>query len=205
MNNLIILFSLIVISFDSNSQNMDPMTPSADSTDYYYEIPAYPDNYSAENVAARMVDGLGFRFYWASEGLRQSDLDYKPSKDGRTTAETIDHVYGLSLTIINAATSTINESVDRSEMTTEDKRRLALENIKSASEYLKKSSQGDMESMKSIFKREEGPNFELPFWNMVNGPIADAIWHSGQIVTFRRSSGNPVNSNLTFFQGRLRN
>ena len=205
MNNLIILFSLIVISFDSYSQSMDPMTSSADSTDYYYEIPTYPDSYSAENVAARLVDGLGFRFYWASEGLRQSDLDFKPSEDGRTTAETIDHVYGLSLTIIHATTSTINETVDRSELSTEDKRRIALENIKSASEHLKESSLGGIEDMRSIFKRTEGPNIELPFWNMVNGPIADAIWHSGQIVTFRRSSGNPVNPNITFFQGRLRN
>ena len=30
-----------------------------------------------------------------------------------------------------------------------------------------------------------------PFWHMVNGPLADALTHVGQINTFRRLAGNP--------------
>ena len=183
---------------------MDTNTSPADSNDYYYQIPEYPDTYTAENVAARLVDGLGFRFYWASEGLTQSDLEFRPSEDGRTTEETLDHLYGLSLTIINATLGKLNEPVDRSGMTTDDKRKMALENIKAASENLKNASPGDIENMKSIFKRGEDSTAEFPFWNMVNGPIADAIYHTGQIVTFRRSSGNPINPNITVFQGKIR-
>ena len=33
--------------------------------DYYYRIPDYPDKLSSTAVLARMLDGLGFRFYWA--------------------------------------------------------------------------------------------------------------------------------------------
>ena len=33
-----------------------------DTLPYYYEIPAAPEMYSAANVIARMVDGLGFRY-----------------------------------------------------------------------------------------------------------------------------------------------
>ena len=65
------------------------------------EIPEAPEAYSAATVAARMVEGLGFRFYWATEGLRPEDLAYKPSEEARTTEETINHIYGLSRTRIS--------------------------------------------------------------------------------------------------------
>ena len=41
----------------------------------YYEIPDYPETYTAGSVAARMLDGLGFRYYWATEGLNEDDLN----------------------------------------------------------------------------------------------------------------------------------
>ena len=63
----------------------------------YYEIPEHADSYTAGSVASRMLDGLGFRYYWATEGLRVEDLEYKPSESGRTSAETIDHLLGLSI------------------------------------------------------------------------------------------------------------
>ncbi|HNP07210.1 MAG TPA: hypothetical protein PKN99_06270 [Cyclobacteriaceae bacterium] len=44
---------------------------------------------------------------------------------------------------------------------------------------------------------------EYPFWNLLNGPIADAIWHVGQVVSFRRSSGNPINSKAEVLLGKL--
>ena len=74
----------------------------------YYSIPDAPDSYDAHNVAARMVDGLGYRYFWATEGLREEDLSYRPSETSRTTMETIEHIYGLSKTIINASLSKPN-------------------------------------------------------------------------------------------------
>jgi len=47
----------------------------------YYEIPSYPETYTAATVAARLIDGVGFRYYWATEGLRPEDLSHRPSKD----------------------------------------------------------------------------------------------------------------------------
>jgi len=75
----------------------------------YYQIPDYPETYTAGSVAARMVDGLGFRYYWATEGLRDLDLQYKPSEEGRTCAQTIDHIYGLSNVILNTTKKRIND------------------------------------------------------------------------------------------------
>jgi hypothetical protein len=60
-----------------------------------------------------------------------------------------------------------------------------------------------MEEFKVVFKNNERTT-EFPFWNQLNGPIADAIWHTGQVVSFRRSSGNPFNSKASVFNGKLR-
>jgi hypothetical protein len=31
-----------------------------------------------------------------------------------------------------------------------------------------------------------------PFWHLINGPMADALTHTGQISSFRRLAGNPA-------------
>ena len=42
----------------------------------------------------------------------------------------------------------------------------------------------------------------FPFWNQINGPISDAIWHSGQVVMNRRASGNPLRKGVNVFLGK---
>ena len=169
----------------------------------YYEIPDYPEKFTNVNVAARMIDGLGFRYYWATEGLRQEDLDYKPSAEARDTRHTLEHIYGLSRTIVNASKSVANEGSLDMEISFDEMRKNTLENIKMASDILKASKKKDLKKMKVIFKRGDKVN-EYPYWNMINGPIADAIWHCGQVVSFRRASGNPFNSKVSVFNGKLR-
>jgi len=166
----------------------------------YYEIPEYPEIYTAGTVAARMVDGLGFRYYWATEGLREEDLAFKPNEDARTTAETIDHLYGLTNVIKNATLKqpTIGGQA-QPELTFEEKRKKTLENIKTAADILRTST--DLTEFKMIFKNSNGTK-EYPFWNEINGPIADAIWHCGQVVLLRRSSGNPFNSKVSVLRGK---
>ena len=164
----------------------------------YYEIPDYPNEYTAGTVAARMVDGLGFRYYWATEGLRDEDLAFRPNDDARTTDETIDHIYNLSRTIVNATLKQPNiRSDNEPELTFLEKRKKTLENIKTAADILRKTD--DLTEFKIVFGERE-----FPFWNNINGPIEDAVWHCGQIVSFRRSSGNPYNSKASLFAGKVR-
>ncbi|MHC4608217.1 MAG: hypothetical protein ACYTAF_15010 [Planctomycetota bacterium] len=33
---------------------------------------------------------------------------------------------------------------------------------------------------------------DLPFWNLINGPISDALTHVGQINALRRQAGKPA-------------
>ena len=163
----------------------------------YYEVPEYAKEFTAGTMAARMVDALGFRFYWSSEGLSENDLAYKPSEDMRSTAETIDHILDLSYVIVNSTLNKANGDVDKSEMTYADKRKQALINLKTAADILRSSD--EISQFKIIF----GEN-EFPFWNQVNGPIADAIWHCGQLASYRRISGNPINPNVNHFRGTVK-
>lgn len=167
----------------------------------YREIPETSSEYTAGAVVARMVDGLGFRYYWATEGLTQTDLDFKPSEEARTTSETIDHILGLSTTIVNTAIHKPNEGNDFSSLTFDEKRALTLSNLKRAAEIFRSSQ--DLTEFTIVFKNDKGSS-EYPLWNHINGPIADAIWHCGQLVSFRRSSGNPYNSKASMFRGKLR-
>ncbi len=170
----------------------------------YYQIPDYPARYTAENVVARMIDGVGFRFYWATEGLLPEDLKFRPTKEARTSEETIDHILGLSTVILNALQNKINakSGEETSPLTFETKRQKTLENLKMASEMLKNGQQ-TLEKAITIFKNGDKTT-ELPFWNEINGPISDALWHIGQVVTFRRSSGNPFNAKVSVLMGTVR-
>jgi len=170
----------------------------------YYNIPAEPELYTAGNMAARMIDGLGFRYYWATEGLNETDLEFKPSEEARTTAQTLDHIYGLSNVILNAVKQKPNDQGDaRQTLTFEELRKETLENFKNASDILKKSQDKDIKNYQVIFNRGDNSS-EFPFWNLLNGPIADAIWHAGQVASFRRSSGNPINPKISVFTGTVR-
>ncbi len=170
----------------------------------YEKIPEYPANYNAGNVIARFIDGLGYRYYWATEGLTENDLKYIPSEKGRTMLQTIEHLYGLSVSILNAPQSKPNiRPYESPNASFEELRKQTLLNLKQASELLSDRNEKDIEGYKVIFQTGERRR-DFPFWNMINGQISDAIYHVGQIVSFRRSSGNPMNPKVNVFLGETR-
>ena len=167
---------------------------------YYYTIPDTPTTYTATTVAARLVDGLGFRYFWATEGLTEKDLKYKPSAEARTTLETLEHINGLTTILVNSVSkkSTISGApVEKLSFT--QLREQTLKNIQTASELLKKSD-AKLEDFDMIFERPNAKT-EFPFWNLINGPISDALWHVGQVVSFRRGSGNPLPKGVNVLTG----
>ena len=196
---LSILSLIILLPMPSKAQNS-----KADKELPYYEIPAYPEEYSQETILARVIDGLGYRYYWATEGLREEDLAYNPGNEGRSTGETLNHILGLTNTVLNACLNVPNiRSSDQGEMSWEDKRKKSLLNIKRASDHLKSGESDKAEDLKIISQRGERTS-ELPLWNLLNGHLADAIYHCGQIASFRRSSGNPMNPGVNVLSGKTR-
>ncbi len=170
----------------------------------FHQIPDYPESYHASNVLARMIDGLGYRLFWATDDLRSEDISYKPhGENTKSVDETMDHILSLSSTINNAVQNLPNiRPMVESELSFEEKRKNALVYLKNASDFLK-SSDHDIGEMNVIFQRGENKS-SFPIWNLINGQIADALYHTGQLVSYRRSSGNPINPMVNVFTGKNR-
>lgn len=174
---------------------------SAQQKPYYYTIPDTPAAYSASTVAARFVDGLGFRYYWATVGLTDKDLNYQPSRGARTCMETLEHINGLTEILVNAVNKKANrfDGAANKKLSYLQLRDKTLMNIQTASELLKHPNK-TLDDLAMVFENEGGKT-EYSFWNLINGPIEDAIWHVGQVVSFRRASGNPLPKGVNFLPG----
>ncbi len=193
---LLFLLPIVILSQNDNTLNM-----SKDKLPYY-NIPDAPDTYTGNNILSRMVDGVGYRYYWATEGLREEDLKYNPGNEGKNTLEVLGHILDLSRFILNVSSNQVQDrGVKYPELNWSETRKTTLNNLKKASDVLREV--GDVSQYKIVFKRGEQMS-EYPFWNLINGPISDAIYHTGQIVSYRRSSGNPISPNVNVFTGKTR-
>lgn len=170
----------------------------------YKEIGEYPDDYNSGNVVKRLIDGLGYRYYWATETLTEEDLSFKPGETNRTSTETLDHLHGLSKMILNTALGKANErGNNQEELTWLETRKSTLHNFKEAADAFANQNPEFVKNQEIIFKRGEN-NSTVSFWHLINGPIADALNHVGQIVSNRRASGNPIDPRVNVFMGKTR-
>ena len=168
----------------------------------FSSIPLAAESYSAGTSISRMIQGLGFRYYWATEGLREHDLSFRPSSEAQNTIETIQHIFQLSKTILNAAKN--NPSLRPAPEPPADfteLRKATLNDLKEAAAIFDNANETQLERLKIILERWGGKQSKFPVWNLINGPIADAIYHTGQVVSFRRTSGNPIAKGVNVFLG----
>ena len=150
-----------------------------------------------------MVDGLGFRYYWATEGLTENELAYQVSESSRTATEVLKHIHGLCEMVHNSVKAQPNiRPRPASEMTFADMRSKTLLMLKESSDLLRAMDPEDVEKLQIVFKRGEKVS-AFPFWHQLNGPLADALWHTGQIVMLRRAAGNPIDPRVNVFRGKL--
>lgn len=131
----------------------------------------------------------------------QTDLNYKRSSGARSLGETLDHIYGLFKTIVNSDKQVPTDfTLEQSKMIFEEKRNATLENFRVASMLFLESK--DISKHTLVFKRDTSSS-EFPFWNYINGPIEDAVWHAGQVVVLRMSARNSINFKVNVFLGIL--
>ncbi|MCX6647890.1 MAG: hypothetical protein NTV61_00645 [Candidatus Bathyarchaeota archaeon] len=147
--------------------------------DEYYRIPDYPDHISGTAVLARMLDGLGFRFYWATEGLRAEDYAFRPAKDTMSIEELVTHVWSLMNWVSSSALNRPYEKPGDGPAARVEALRV-IHDLKAAMLAMSDEELGKLRIR------------DKPFWNIVNGPFSDALTHTGQINSFRRLAGNPV-------------
>ena len=195
-----IILSLIVIILCIESTSAQ--TDTSKNFMIYQELPPSSEEFTAGTMAARTIDGLGFRYYWATEGLNEKDLNFRPTEEARSSYETMLHIYDLTLVICKAVQFTPAKILDRKASPSYTELRIeTLTNLKAVSDRMGISTEADFE--KYTIKLSGGKE-ELPFWNVLTGPIEDAIWHVGQIASFRRMSGNPISNEINFLKGTIK-
>ena len=194
MKKLILIIIFIpLVSFTQTTSQGDDLP--------FSEIGDYPNEFSQSNIVSRMIEGLGYRYYWATKSLNENDLNYKPSDDSRTTFQVIKHIHELTIMI---SSSFENKIVDFPSEQYDYKllREKTLLNLKYIHDELKSSP--DFSKLSISFQRGDS-TMSFPFWNQINGPISDALWHCGQVVMNRRASGNPLQKGVNVFIGKTSN
>ncbi|NNE15578.1 MAG: hypothetical protein HKN51_11415 [Saprospiraceae bacterium] len=200
MKSISIFILLFAISHSIHSQEIG----TNDSKLPYSMIDGYPDNFESGNIIKRMIDGLGYRYYWATDSLRNEDLDFKPGETNRTSRETLEHLYNLSGFILNSAANKPNiRPRPENNDTWEEMRSKTLNNLYTAADQFSKKSSKDIETTTLDFQRGDNSS-SVSFWHLLNGPLADALYHVGQIVSNRRASGNPLDPRVNVFMGKNR-
>lgn len=145
----------------------------------FREVTRYPDGVTPSAILVRLLDGLGFRFHWATEGLRIEDYAYSPGAGCMTIGQLVDHVWGLTNWIVIHAQLPKEPRPEGYPA----RRAHVLVLIQRLRDYFTTLSAEELARV-----RIEGK----PFWHLINGPLADALTHVGQINSFRRLAGNPT-------------
>lgn len=152
----------------------------------FRSVSVYPPA-SANGILLRLIDGLGYRFYWATEGLTDGDYSFSPGHGSMSIGDLIGHVWGLFNWIHGNVVGAGWAEGRHPEIA--GQRDQALRILWAIRDHVSGIDQDAL--------------FELtidghPFWHIVNGPLSDALTHVGQINAFRRLNGNPVPRHAVF-------
>jgi hypothetical protein len=154
----------------------------------YRAIPETPLAPTPGAVLARLVDGIGFRYRWATEGLRAEDEDFQPGEGSMSLRKLLQHILVLA-GLVDSYLGGEKPAMPPTEKGVEELRRATFVRIESARARLGAMSDAELASRRVTHPRTGA---EYPFWNMINGPMCDALTHVGQINAWRRLSGNPT-------------
>jgi hypothetical protein len=149
-------------------------------TERFRTIESYPERHDANGVLLRLIDGLGYRFYWATEGLTSGDYAYSPGAGCQSIGALVGHVWGL-VNWIHA--TVVGEGATGRPPDPAQQRLHALALLAAARDRVAALDE------EALFVLQIDDH---PFWHLLNGPLSDALTHVGQIASFRRLHGNPV-------------
>ena len=148
------------------------------NSDKFKSIENHPDEFSAANIIVRLLDGLGFRYYWTVKGMDPGNMNFRPAEGRWSIAETMDHIW-LLLNWVSMSGDGIKREKPENFETLSDS---VLEIISSLRDMFENASIEDLEKY-----RING----LPLWFIINGPLSDTMMHIGQIDTLRRIANDP--------------
>ena len=159
----------------------------------FEDISKTPNDLTATNTLLRMVEGLAFRYRCATENLSEENIKFKPHPTSMSIEEVNAHIFDL----VDSTNRVFGgEKQNKDSLNSFQKLRIKSLNILAdLSERLKEMSDEDLSEI------EKNTSRKLPFWYWINGPLADALTHVGQITSWRRIAGNPQLKGINVFIG----
>ena len=159
----------------------------------FEDISKTPSELTATNTILRMVEGLAFRYRWATENLSEENIKFRPHPTSMSIEEVNSHIFDL----VDSTFRVFGGEKQNKETLN------SFHEIRKANLYLLKKLVNLLREMNDseLAEMEKNTSRKLPFWYWINGPLADALTHVGQITSWRRISGNPQLKGVNVFIG----
>ena len=184
-------------------------------------IPDPPGEPGAVTVLARLLDGMAFRYRWAVDGLNPDELAYTPGQGAMTLGELLLHMRQLVAWVgtnvqagrdgrepvvwsqacagfddaglhdggPEAGRPTGHHAEGAAEPAPLRLVEQTLATIETLRADLLALGDGGLGVIRLL--GSSGPDTR-PFWNAINGPLADFLTHVGQVNAWRRLMGRPA-------------
>lgn len=150
----------------------------------YNKMPEYPKKITTGIVMAKMVDELGYKYYWATDSLLNDELRYMFNSNNLPRL-LLKGVYQMSENIINHTLGNkMKPELKLEEMSFEDFRKNTLLNLKEASSILIKNAEASLFLNLGLFMKF----------------IAFSDTYCDQIILFRENIGNPFKLKNDFIE-----
>jgi hypothetical protein len=157
------------------------------SNSLFQSLPATPSSSSSGAILSRFIVAIGFRYQIATKGLTQNEIEFRPVEGSMNMLELLDHIYKVLTWAYKAFDK--NAKLEIPSNTFDDYQERTLQVCQSFRKRLEEMSDEEIEQTEVYLKRIDTT---FSFWYLINGPISDVLTHIGQINSWRRIAGNPV-------------
>ena len=179
LKKLILIFSLFVSSFSYGQEDITELP--------YNKKSKYPKKNAAGIVMAKMIDELGYKYYWATDSLLNDEVrnTFNSSNLPRLL---LNGVYQMSENIINySSENKLKPELKLEEMSFDDFRKNTLLNLKEASNILIRNAD----------------TIHFLNLNLFVKSIAISNSYCDQIISFRENIGKPFKPKNDFIEQKL--
>lgn len=157
------------------------------SNSLFQALSPTPDSINSGAILSRFIVAIGFRYQLATKGLTAKEIHFRPVEGSMNMLELLDHIYKVLSWGYQAFDK--NAKIEFPEKNFEGYRNGTLKVCQAFHNRLLEMSDEEILQTKVHLKRT---NTTFSFWYLINGPLADVLTHIGQINSWRRIAGNPV-------------
>ena len=162
----------------------------------YENILELPDKVCAANILVRLIDGMAFRYKWSLAEMENSDLEFRPVDGSMNLKELLEHMFEIVVWLYQ--TFIDNKFDEKPVSGLHELKNQTLQRLKDIRDKLENMDDAELEK---INVHNPWGDEKIPFWLIMNGPLADIFTHIGQILSWRRIAGNPK-PEVNLFRGK---